>query len=274
MTGTANAQEGDGSSAGRRKLLKTFMSEFVEITPGKGRYPASFRMGAESGQADEQPVHTVTFKHSFAMARYEVPQNLYAAVLGHNPSKWTGPRNSVEMFDYTEARRFCSEITKQLRTEKLLKDHEVIRLPTEAEWEYCCRAGSSTAYSFGENARADGDIEKKASFLDIYCWHTGNASGNDPPVGALMPNAWGLYDMHGYLWEFVLDDWQASYEGAPEDGTARRTKASGQGTMRVLRGGSWRELFPRCSSTARFAVAADFKRDDAGLRCVKARVTD
>ena len=81
----------------RTRLLKVFASEFVSITPGQGQFPKSFSMGVASGPTEEQPMHTVTFKYSFEIAKYEVPQNLYQAVMGENPSRWKGPRNSVEM---------------------------------------------------------------------------------------------------------------------------------------------------------------------------------
>ncbi len=84
-------------------LLETFDAEFVRITPGEKEFPAAFVMGAEKGAASEQPAHKVTFVHSFSIAKYEVPQNLYEAVMGKNPSKWKGARNSVEMFSFDEA---------------------------------------------------------------------------------------------------------------------------------------------------------------------------
>lgn len=254
-------------------LLKTFHKEFVEITPGKGKFPKSFLMGSTTGAKNEQPVREVTFGYSFQFAKYEVPQNLYQAVMGGNPSRWKGPRNSVEEFDFDEAASFCKKITGMLRAAKLIQTDEEIRLPTEAEWEYCCRAGTKTRYSFGDKAQSDSQINakepKKAALLDPYGWHTGNAAGNDPPVGALKPNAWGLYDMHGYLWEFVVDDWQDDYKGAPSDGTARHGDAK---SRRTIRGGSWREAFPELTSSARRGVDRKFHRDDLGLRCVLAKV--
>ncbi|MGZ0165394.1 MAG: formylglycine-generating enzyme family protein [Planctomycetales bacterium] len=264
------AEDSRPLSEKQRQLLKTFVDEFVEITPGKGDFPASFVMGSSDGPASEQPPTKITFKHSFSIAKYEMPQNLYEAVTGSNPSRWTGPRNSAEMFDFAEVQEFCRKITLQLRQAKLLSADEEVRLPTEAEWEYCCRAGSTTKYSFGDEARKAGDAGKKATLLDEFGWHTGNAAGNDPPVGALKPNAWGLYDMHGYLWEFVADDWLDSHQGAPSDGSARRSKD--QKSSPVIRGGSWMETFDLLTSSARRTVPADFKRADLGFRCVRAKV--
>lgn len=256
------------------ELLTTFRKEFVAITPGEGRFPKSFQMGSASGPKEERPVREVTLAHSFQIAKYEVPQNLYEAVMGTNPSRWKGPRNSVEEFDFEQAEEFCMKVTAMLRRAKLITASEIIRLPSEAEWEYCCRAGTKTVYSFGDQARSPAQIAsgepKKAALLDPYGWHTGNAAGNDPPVGALKPNAWGLYDMHGYLWEFVADDWHDDYKGAPADGSVRRR--GDKNVRHTIRGGSWREAFPQLTSTARRAVASDYHRDDLGLRCVLARM--
>jgi len=131
------------------RILKQFTDEFVVIRPGEGAFPAAFTMG--SGEAkEEKPPHTVQIKHPFALAKYEVTQELYEAVVGMNPSRWKGPRNSVEMVSWPEAGEFCKRAAAQLRERKLLAEREVIRLPTEAEWEYACRAGTTTAYSFGD----------------------------------------------------------------------------------------------------------------------------
>jgi formylglycine-generating enzyme required for sulfatase activity len=255
----------------RGAFLREFvLSEFVEITPGKGKFPPSFSMGSAAGPPAEQPPHEVTIDHSFQIARGEVSQNLYAVVMGGNPSKWKGPRNAAEMFTFAEALEFCRRLTQLLRESRLLADDEEIRLPTEAEWEYCCRAGTKTAYSFGDGALQPGDTGNKASGLDSYAWYTGNAAGNDPPVGAKKPNPWGLYDMHGYLWEFVADPWHENYDGAPTTGQAWTTTQTQP--RRVVRGGSWKDRYEQLTSTSRRAVAADLADDAIGFRCVRARV--
>jgi formylglycine-generating enzyme required for sulfatase activity len=174
------------------------------------------------------------------------------------------------MFSFEDAKRFCTKITALLRQAKLLGNDEEIRLPTEAEWEYCCRSGSTTAYSFGDSAVKPGDAGPKASLLDEYGWHTGNAAGNDPPVGAKMPNIWGLFDMHGYLWEFVSDAWHENYEGAPADG--RSWSSDERPPQHVIRGGSWKDRFESLRSAVRRPIAADATDDAVGLRCVKVKV--
>src|SRR5262249_29656878 len=142
---------------------------------------------------------------------------------------------------------------------KLLKDDEVIRLPTEAEWEYACRAGTGNSkYSFGD----------KAEELGAHAWYKANSKGKDPPVGKKKPNAWDLYDMHGYIWEWCQDSWHPSYEGAPKDGSAWLDK---DGKERVIRGGSWNDEAEKCRSAYRHHVAAETRSDTIGFRCVRAR---
>lgn len=250
-------------------LLKTFVGEFVAITPGEGKFPAEFSMGSSSGGTAEQPVHQVTLKNAFAIAKYEVPQNLYEAVMGTNPSRWKGPRNSVEMMSWDDANQFCEAITKKLLLHKLIAKDEIIRLPTESEWEYCCRAGTKTKYSFGDRAQADEDESPKASILSKFAWHTGNAAGNDPPVGDLKPNPWGLYDMHGYLWEFTADAWSPDYRQAPSDGSAVAPTA--KTTEVVIRSGSWKDDYRKLTSSARQKFSRTGKDDAVGFRCVKSK---
>lgn len=222
--------------------LEVFVGEFVTIKPG------SFLLGG---------THPVTIGYEFQVARYEVPQNLWEAVLGENPSRWKGRRNSVELLSLDEAESFCVKITKLLREAKRIRDDEVIRLPSEAEWEYVARAGTTTRYSFGD----------EATLLDQYAWHTGNAAGNDPPVGAKKPNPWKLYDVHGYLWEWCSDDWHESFQGAPSDGSA--WKKGGDASKGVLRGGSWKDPADLLTSSSRRGVPRTMRDDAVGLRCVR-----
>ncbi len=249
LCGTAGAEERAVSP-----LLKTFVEEFVAIEPGTGRFPSEFTFaagGKDGGEAGERRV--VKMAGPFKIAKYEMVQNLYEEVTGANPSRWKGPRNSVEMMSAAEAGVFCEKLTERLRDAKLITSEEVVRLPTDVEWEYCCRAGTTTAYSFGDVATKDGDAGNKASILDEYGWHTGNAAGNDPPVGAKKPNPWGLYDMHGYLWEFT-------------------TISSGDDSKNkvAVRGGSWKDRHPELTSESRKVVSRELKDDAVGFRCVLA----
>ncbi|HIF33836.1 MAG TPA: formylglycine-generating enzyme family protein [Planctomycetaceae bacterium] len=252
------------------ELLKQFHSEWVAIERG------SFEMGRQDGDGSELPVHTVQIDYSFMAARYEVTQNLYEAVMGVNPSRWTGPRNSVEMVSHNDAVVFCRKVTQRMQAAKLIDVKSVVRLPTEAEWEYFTRAGTKSRYSFGDDDKSLGD----------YAWYTSNASGNDPPVGAKKPNPWGLFDVHGYLSEWCLDRGHASYKGAPTDGSP--WNRDGNEELRVLRGGSWKDKPNLLTSSVRsgsFSSLADAEgnrkvisfdggvigtlKDDAiGFRCV------
>jgi gluconolactonase len=202
-------------------LLKTFRSEFVQIDPAK------------TGLAP------------YAVAKYEVPQNLWQAVMGDNPSRWKGPRNSVEMVALEDARRFCRQATELIRSAGLIEQNELIRLPTEAEWEHAARAGTTTKYSFGDDSAQLGE----------YAWFTGNAAGNDPPVGAKKPNPWGLYDVHGYLWEWTI-------ESATKPYSAR--------TQTAIRGGSWKDEAAALESTSRRIVSESLRDAAVGFRCVLA----
>jgi formylglycine-generating enzyme required for sulfatase activity len=244
----------------RRKddALKLFASEFVQITPGKGKFPGEFLMGSQGEAKTEQPAHKVKLARPFAVARYEVTQELYQAVTGDNPAKWKGPRNSVEMVSWKDATEFCKKATADLRERKLIGPDEEVRLPSEAEWEYCCRAGTTTPFSFG-NVK---DIRD-------FCWYKENSPGNDPPVGSKKPNAWGIHEMHGYVWEWCLDDWHADYKDAPTDGRARRADGTKE---HVIRGGAFNSPAGSCRCAAREGRATGFKNDALGFRCVRAKV--
>lgn len=271
------AAKPDAKPAELDALLKTFVDELVDITPGQGKFPAEFIRGDDAGPASTKPAGKVALRHAFRIAKYEVPQNLWEAVTGKNPSRWKGPRNSAEMFGHDESVAFCRRMTELLRERKMIAADEEVRLPSEAEWEYCCRAGTKTAYGFGDAA---GDLGE-------YCWFNGNAAGNDPPVGAKRPNAWGLYDMHGYLWEWCADAWHPTHEGAPADGSPRlaaktepstggdpkdvkTAKAAGKPRFTV-RGGAWTSKAEECTSAFRTGLPVDHKGADVGLRCVVAK---
>ena len=175
----------------------------------------SFRMGSEAGDADEKPVVDVTLA-AFYVGRHEVTQAQWAALMPDNPSAHKDPRNPVESVTWDECVAF-------LATARAPEGWR-FALPSEAQWEYACRAGTTTAYHFGDDPAA----------LSAHGWHKGNADGRPHAVGTGRPNAWGLYDVHGNVWEWCADGWHDSHRGAPGDGSVR---AGGRG--RVLRGGSW-----------------------------------
>ena len=140
-----------------------------------------FPMGSASGGDNERPVHTVRISKPFYLGIHEVTQGQWETVMGNNPSKFKGDANRpVEMVSWEEVQKFIDKLNSKEGGTKY-------RLPTEAEWEYAARAGSATAYSFGDDS---GQLGK-------YAWFEGNAGSTTHPVGKLQPNAWGLYDMHG-----------------------------------------------------------------------------
>jgi len=206
----------------------------------------SFRMGNLSvgGDDDEKPVHQVTIPRVFAVGKYEVTQAEWEAVMGSNPSRFKGSRNPVEGVSWDDARAFVRRLSA--------KTAKRYRLLSEAEWEYAARAGTATKYSWG-----NGFDSNRAS----------NNQNNTVPVGGYAPNAFGLYDMHGNVWEWVEDCWHDSYNGAPTDGGAW---ASGGGcSRRVLRGGSW-DYRPRdLRSANRRRDATDFRDDLNGFRIAR-----
>lgn len=238
-------------------LLKRFLEECIAITPGDGFPARGIQLGTASPR-DELPQITIEMQRKFRISKYEVTQELYQLIMGENPSRWKGPRNSVEMMTLAEAQEFCRRLTAKLHENKLLEATQQVRLPSEVEWEYCCRAGTTTRYSFGDKATSDDDKGKLASVLDAFAWHTGNAAGNDPPVGALKPNPWGLYDMHGYLSEFVTADpllQQITGNTSDKDQV-------------IIRSGSWKDHYSRLTSSARSLIPADTRDDAIGFRCV------
>ena len=244
----------DEPAAKQTELLKTFRSEFVAITPGKGDFPAEFMMGAAKGEDDERPQHRVTIAHPFAIARFEVPQNLWEAVMGENPSRWKGTRNSVEMLSYDDAVAFCKRATEQMRTARLIGPTEVIRLPSEAEWEYSTRAGTKTLFSFGD--------DRRARTLWLAHWQRSRQrSGGGRQARERLEAA-----RHARLSVGMVraDPGTTTTKGrppmAPRDAGGR--PASGAG----FDGGSWKDKADRCSSIAHRAAATDLKDDAVGLR--------
>lgn len=222
-------------------MLQRFVDECVKIEPGKKQFPKSFVIGSEKPGPNELKRREVEIGHSFRISKYEMTQELYEVVTGRNPSRWKGPRNSVETISWQDATRFCGALTRVLHMRKLISEDEVVRLPTALEWEYCCRAGTKSSYSFGDDT---------GKVLDEHAWHTGNAAGNDPAVGVLKPNPWGLYDVHGYLWEFVSD------------------AGDGNKSARIIRGGSWRDPHSLLSSASYLTLPDHAASDAIGFRCI------
>ena len=193
-------------------LAEGITLEVVSLRGGR------FRMGSENGISYQKPVHEVTVK-PFSIGRTEVTQAQWQAVMENNPSNFKGERRPVEGITWYQAKDFCEKLSERSGYQ--------VRLPTEAEWEYAARGGTTTEYSFGDDETKVGE----------YAWFIGNAGRQTHPVGKKKPNPFGLYDMHGNVWEWVEDYWHDDYNDAPTDGSA--WLAGGNRDYRVLRGGSW-----------------------------------
>ena len=204
-----------------------------------------FDMGSTE-ETDEQPVHSVTLQ-GFEMSAMPVTQAQYAAVMGNNPSSFKGDDLPVESVSWQDAMEFCERLSK--------KTGRAYTLPTEAQWEYACRAGSTARYCFGDDE----------SLLADYAWYRKNSERTTHPVGKKKPNDWGLYDMHGNVWEWCLDRWDEDYKNAPDDG---RVRESDEGSRRVFRGGSWGSSAELCRCSYRGGYHPDYRYDDLGFRVV------
>ena len=222
----------------------------------------SFTMGSAKGGADEKP-HTVRVS-PFLIDKYEVTQAEYSALMGNNPSNFKGPAHPVECITWKDAALFCNKRSEKEGL-KPCYDPETwecdfsadgYRLPTEAEWEYACRAGTSGSLHF-----SGGDLKQ-------YAWMRGNSDEKTHPVGTLLPNDWGIHDMYGNVAEWC-NDWYTADPAGGDDPRGAET-----GAKRVLRGGSWKDRPKKISSSRRDKddpATADICQgyDNYGFRCVR-----
>ncbi len=233
--------------------------------------PGSFQMGAPENELrrseDEGPQHSVTFAQPFFMGKYPVTQAQWKTVaampqqerkLTSNPSNFKGDNRPVEQIDWNDAVEFCQRLAKATR--------RPYRLPTEAEWEYACRAGTDTPFHFGASITTDLANYRGTDWEYEGTTYSG-AYGEGPhseyrqettEVGSFkVANAFGLSDMHGNVWEWCQDTWYANYEGAPKDGSAWINENDND--YRILRGGSWSFNPEDCRSASRLRIAPDLR---------------
>lgn len=212
--------------------------------------PGEFEMGSDDGESNEKPIHTVKISKGYYMGIYEVTQEQYQKVMGTNPSKFKGEDNlPVEQVRWDDAVKFCENLTQ--------KEGKTYRLPTEAEWEYACRAETTSKFSFGDSE----------SQLVDYAWYDQNGGNKTHPVGTLKPNAWGLYDMHGNLFEWCRD-WYAEdwYSKGPAENPLN--ESYGDTEFRVVRGGAWNNYASFCRVANRSYNNPSSRNLDIGFRLV------
>jgi formylglycine-generating enzyme required for sulfatase activity len=209
----------------------------------------SFDMGSNDGNANEKPVHRVTLAKSFALGKTEVTQGQWKAIMGDNPSKFAscGDNCPVEMVSWKDAQAFIQKLND--------KTGKQYRLPSEAEWEYACRAGSSHRYCGGDNPDS-------VSWYGGLATPAGNSGKTTNPVATKQANAFGLHDMSGNVWEWVEDSYHDNYTGAPTDGSAWQ----GEGSLHVPRGGSWSFLQ---HATKRGGSESTYRFGTIGFRLAK-----
>ena len=242
--------------------------DMVEIPAG------SFEMGAPESEKEsldrERPQHEVSLQ-TFCMGKYPITQEQWRVVatlpqinqeLNPEPSYFKGDKRPVESVSWLDALEFCRRLSKYSRRE--------YRLPSEAEWEYACRARTTTPFHFGETITTD------------YVNYNGNYPYGDAPKGKdrnettdvgsfKTANAFGLYDMHGNVWEWCADDWHESYKGAPKDGSVwikDNKNYEAPETLKLLRGGSWYDHARHCRSACRLNDIARAQYDNYGFRVV------
>ncbi|MHC5054520.1 MAG: bifunctional serine/threonine-protein kinase/formylglycine-generating enzyme family protein [Planctomycetota bacterium] len=225
--------------------------EFALIRAGE------FTMGSAAREpqreADEGPARRVRLTRDFLLGRYEVTQPQYGAVMGEGRSHFTGPGNPAENVSWKDAKEFCRRLSE--------KTGRIVRLPTEAEWEYACRAGTTSTFHCGNSLSADqANIDGRRPYGAAA---KGTFRGRTMPVGSFRPNARGLYDMHGNVWEWCLDCYDPDYysKGPATDPPGRRA-----GLQCVLRGGAWSHSASYCRSANRYAYGPSERYDYVGLR--------
>ncbi len=243
--------------------------ELIDIPAG------SFSMGSDEYH-DEKPIHKVTFQ-AFKFGKYPITQKQYLAVMGNNPSNFQDNAFKIGKYSITQ-KQFLAlmgnnpsnfQDNENLPVERVTWDNAIafckklsamvgqtVKLPSEAQWEYACRGGSTGKYCFGD------DVNQ----LEKYAWYDKNSGSKTHPIGEKLANSWGLHDMHGNVLEWCEDIWHENYKGAPTDGSAWLN--AGEQNSRSIRGGSWYYFDFGCRSASRLRISAGRRDNGIGFRVV------
>ena len=251
MVVTTSGLSASSAGTGQNEIANTIGVRMVRIGPG------SWMRGATTGPGDERPAHRVKLTKGFYMGVTEVTQEQWESLMPDNPSRFKGAARPVENVVVADCVEFCKLLTQKERAEGKLPEGAEYRLPTEAEWEYACRAGSEAKYGFG-----DSDTD-----LADYAWFSKN-SVRTQPVGKKKANGWGLFDMHGNVWEWC-SDWKGSYTADEAEDPTGAPSGPSYG-HRVFRGGSWGSTAAHCRSAARNGCGTSNSRlSGLGFRLVR-----
>jgi formylglycine-generating enzyme required for sulfatase activity len=250
----------------RQSLGSGIDLELVSLPGGFCQIGSPLRQGYE----DEHPQHPVMIP-PFLLGKFLITQEQWKVVMGKDlPYRRIGARNPADRASWKDASAFCQKLAKMTRLP--------FRLPSEAEWEYACRAGTSSPFYYGPTLTTD-----LANYVGDHIF------ASEPPgvyrhgtsqVGSFPPNAYGLFDMHGNLWEWCADDWLDDYAGAAVDGQPRKThnqafsQSSGVSAGKVVRGGSWHETPNHCRSAVRLKFKANERDDYVGFRVALTQLKD
>jgi len=229
-----------------------------------------FMMGSEETD-DKKPVHKVTISKPFYLGIYPVTRREWKAIIKYDPPGFRGGDLPVETISWLDVQVF-------IRTLNDIEGTNKYRLPSEAEWEYAARAGTTTRYSFGDDEsglneyawyveNSGSRAPEKGDFFgyDKIDWEEHKWKGKTHPVCEKKPNQWGLYDIHGNVWEYVEDKWHDNYQDAPVDGSAWE----GNNLFRLVRGGGWSSFGRYCRSAVRTGVSPTIRSDGIGFRLVR-----
>lgn len=222
--------------ANENRDVDELVGKYQKISPGE------YLMGSDKGSGDEKPIHKVVISQAFELGETEVTQAQWVAITGNNPSTFQGDNLPVENISWLNVQTFINKLNK--RSKKY-----IYRLPTEAEWEYACRAGTTGDYA--------GDV-------DAMAWYRSNSDNKTHPVAQKQANAWGLYDMHGNVYE-----WCSDWYGAYPNGDVTDPTGATSGAYHVFRGGSWYYAATSCRSSLRYSGTPEFIGSYVGFRLAR-----